>query len=121
MRRYGDNNRMGIEGGVAIVTGAATGIGRGTAQVFAREGARVVVADRDGENGAETVRLIEEAGGEAAYIACDVSVEEEVETLVADTVRLYGSLDFAFNNAGVGPDGVRIPIRPITDSPAEAW
>ena len=121
MRRYGDNNRMGIEGGVAIVTGAATGIGRGTAQVFAREGARVVVADRDGENGAETVRLIEEAGGEAAYIACDVSVEEEVETLVADTVRLYGSLDFAFNNAAVGPDGVRIPIRPITDSPAEAW
>ncbi|MBN1322216.1 MAG: SDR family oxidoreductase [Thermoleophilia bacterium] len=121
MRRYGDNNRMGIEGGAAIVTGAATGIGRGTAQLFAREGAKVVVADKDEKYGAETVRLIKEAGGEAAYVACDVSVEQQVEALVEETVRLYGSLDFAFNNAGIGPDGVRIPILPIAESSADSW
>ncbi len=121
MKRYGENNRMGIAGNVAIVTGAAAGIGRRTAQVFAREGAKVVVADMDVENGQETVRLIKEAGGNSAFVKCDVSREAEVEALVAQTVQLYGSLDFAFNNAGIGPDGVRIPICPIVDSPADAW
>ncbi|MDM7994061.1 MAG: glucose 1-dehydrogenase [Acidobacteriota bacterium] len=121
MKRYGENNRMGIAGNVAIVTGAAAGIGRRTAQVFAREGAKVVVADTDVENGQETVRLIKEAGGDSAFVKCDVSREAEVEALVAQTVQLYGSLDFAFNNAGIGPDGVRIPICPIVDSPADAW
>jgi NAD(P)-dependent dehydrogenase (short-subunit alcohol dehydrogenase family) len=121
MKRYGDNNQMGIAGRVAIVTGAATGIGRGTARVFAREGAKVVVADRNAEDSAETVRLIKEAGGEATFVACDVSKEEEVEALVDRTVELYGSLDFAYNNAGIGPDGVRIPIAPIVDCPADAW
>lgn len=121
MTRYGYDNQMGIAGRAAIVTGAATGIGRGTARIFAREGAKVVVADRDAENGAETVRLIEEAGGEAVFVNCDVSKEEEVEALVAKTVDLYGSLDFAYNNAGIGPDGVRIPITPIAECPAGAW
>jgi NAD(P)-dependent dehydrogenase (short-subunit alcohol dehydrogenase family) len=81
----------------------------------------VVVADMDVENGQETVRLIKEAGGNSAFVKCDVSREAEVEALVAQTVQLYGSLDFAFNNAGIGPDGVRIPICPIVDSPADAW
>lgn len=121
MKRYGDNNEMGIAGKVAIVTGAATGIGRGAARVFAREGAKVVVADVSVEGGSETVRLIREAGGEAAFVRCDVSKEAEVEALVSETVGLYGSLDFAYNNAGVGPDGVRIPILPIAESSAEAW
>jgi NAD(P)-dependent dehydrogenase (short-subunit alcohol dehydrogenase family) len=121
MKRYGDNNRMGIAGKVAMLTGAAAGIGRGTAQVFAREGAKVVVADMDIGGGEETVRLIKEAGGEAAFVKCDVSKEAEVEALVAQAVQRYGSLDFAYNNAGIGPDGVRIPIRPIVDSPADAW
>jgi NAD(P)-dependent dehydrogenase (short-subunit alcohol dehydrogenase family) len=122
MKRYGDNNEMGIAGKVAVVTGAATGIGRGTAQVFAREGAKaVIIADTTVEGGNETVRLIKEAGGEAAFIRCDVSKEEQVEALVAKAVELYGSLDFAYNNAGVGPDGVRIPILPIADSSADAW
>lgn len=121
MKRYGDNNQMGIAGKVAVVTGAATGIGRGTAQVFAREGAKAVVADMNAEGGNETVRLIKEAGGEAAFVQCDVSKEEQVEALVAKAVDLYGSLDFAYNNAGIGPDGVRIPIVPIADFSAEAW
>ena len=121
MKRYGDNNRMGIAGNVAVVTGAVAGIGRGTAQVFAREGAKVVVADMDIGGGEETVRLIREAGGEASFVKCDVSKESDVEALVAQAVQRYGSLDFAYNNAGIGPDGVRIPIRPIVDSPADAW
>lgn len=122
MKRYGENNRMGIEGKVAVVTGAASGIGRGTAIVFAREGAKVVVTDGVNlEGGEETVRLIKEAGGEAAFVKCDVTREEEVEAMVARAVELYGSLDFAYNNAGIGPDGVRIPIEPIMESSTELW
>jgi NAD(P)-dependent dehydrogenase (short-subunit alcohol dehydrogenase family) len=122
MRRYGENNRMGIEGKVAVVTGAASGIGRGAAVVFAREGAKVVVTDGVNlEGGHETVRLIKEAGGEASFVECDVSNEGHVEAMVAQAVELYGSLDFAYNNAGVGPDGVRIPIEPITESSTELW
>ena len=122
MKRYGENNRMGIAGKVAVVTGAASGIGRGAAIVFAREGAKVVVTDGINiEGGRETVRLIEEAGGVATFVECDVSKESDVEAMVAKTVELYGSLDFAYNNAGVGPDGVRIPIAPITESSTELW
>ena len=121
MKRYGENNLMGIADKVALVTGAATGIGRGAAQVFAREGAKVVVADLDATGGAETVGLIEQAGGEATFVSCDVSNEADVEALIAAAVDRYGSLDFAYNNAGIGPDGVRIPIVPISESTAEAW
>ena len=90
--------------------------------VFAREGAKVVVTDGVNiEGGHETVRLIREAGGEAAFVKCDVSNESDVEAMVAETVELYGSLDFAYNNAGVGPDAVRIPIEPITESSTALW
>jgi NAD(P)-dependent dehydrogenase (short-subunit alcohol dehydrogenase family) len=122
MRRYGENNRMGIVGKVAVVTGAASGIGRGAAMVFAREGAKVVVTDGVNiEGGHETVRLIRDAGGEATFVKCDVSNESDVEAMVAKTVELYGSLDFAYNNAGVGPDAVRIPIESIVESSTEVW
>ena len=77
-----------------LVTGAASGIGRGAAIVFAREGAKVVVTDGPNiEGGHETVRLISEAGGEATFVKCDVSKETDVEAMVTKTVELYGSLD----------------------------
>jgi NAD(P)-dependent dehydrogenase (short-subunit alcohol dehydrogenase family) len=90
-----------MEGKVAVVTGAAAGIGRATAIAFAREGARVMVSDVDDAGGAETVRLIRDAGGEAKYVHADVSRQPDVEALIAGTVQEFGRLDFAFNNAGI--------------------
>ena len=107
---------------VALVTGAASGIGRVTARRFAREGARVIVAtDRNIPGAEETVRLIREGGGEALFVRCDVSREEDVEAMVARAVEAYGSLDYAFNNAGIGPDGIRIPVVSIVDCPVALW
>jgi NAD(P)-dependent dehydrogenase (short-subunit alcohol dehydrogenase family) len=112
----------GMRGRVAVVTGAASGIGRVTAQIFAREGVRVVVTtDANIQGAQETVRLIKDAGGEATFIKCDVSKAKDVETMVNKTVEVYGSLDYAFNNAGIGPDGKRVPIVPIVDMPEELW
>jgi NAD(P)-dependent dehydrogenase (short-subunit alcohol dehydrogenase family) len=111
-----------MEGRVALVTGGASGIGRVTAKVFSREGAKVIVAtDTNIQGGEETVRLIKEAGGEATFIKCDVSKAKDVETMVNKTVEIYGSLDYAFNNAGIGPDGKRVPVVPIVDCPEELW
>ena len=107
---------------VVIVTGAATGIGRETALAFAAEGAKVVVVTgRNVAGGEATVKAIREAGGEASFVQCDVSDEEQVKAMVEKTVELYGRLDCAFNNAGVGPDGVRIPFYGLTELPVEVW
>jgi NAD(P)-dependent dehydrogenase (short-subunit alcohol dehydrogenase family) len=112
----------GMQGRVALVTGAASGIGRVTAQVFAREGAKVVVSTDANLKGAEgTVQLIKEAGGDAVFVQCDVTKAPEVEALINRAVELYGSLDYAYNNAGIGPDGKRIPEVPIVDTPEELW
>ncbi len=111
-----------FENRVALVTGAASGIGRVTAQMFAREGARViVVTDSNIKGGEETVRLIKDAGGEAAFVKCDVTKAAEVENAVNKAVELYGRLDYAFNNAGIGPDGKRVPFLSIADLPEEIW
>ncbi len=89
---------------VALVTGAAAGIGRSTALAFAREGAKVVVADYAVDGGEETVRLIKEGGGEAMFVKVDVSIASDVESMVNKTIETYGRLDCAANNAGVsGP------------------
>jgi NAD(P)-dependent dehydrogenase (short-subunit alcohol dehydrogenase family) len=91
-----------FEGKVAIVTGSASGIGRASAELYASEGAKVVVSDVDEYGGMETVHLIQEAGGEAAFIRADVSIPEDCASLVVKTVQQYGRLDYACNNAGIG-------------------
>ena len=88
-------------GRVALVTGAANGIGRATALAFASSGYRVVVSDIDSQAGHATTALIEAAGGEAVFIRCDVSCDAEVRRLIEGTVASYGRLDCAFNNAGI--------------------
>ncbi|MCF2206416.1 MULTISPECIES: glucose 1-dehydrogenase [Halobacteriales] len=96
----------GIDGGVALVSGAASGIGRATAQRFAEEGASVVAADIDVEGGEETVSQIESEGGEATFVETDVTDESDLAAAVEAAVDTYGSLDFAFNNAGIEGDQV---------------
>ena len=88
----------------AIVTGGATGIGRATSLLFARHGARVVIGDVNAE-GAKTAELISRDGGEAIFVKTDVREAEQVQNLVATTVKTYGALHYAFNNAGILPGG----------------
>jgi NAD(P)-dependent dehydrogenase (short-subunit alcohol dehydrogenase family) len=92
----------GIQDRTALVTGAGSGIGRASARRFAEEGASVVVADIDAEGGAETVELIEDAGGEATFVEADVTDDDEVAAMVETAVETYGGLHFAHNNAGIG-------------------
>ncbi|MEL7552658.1 NAD(P)-dependent dehydrogenase (short-subunit alcohol dehydrogenase family) [Pseudomonas protegens] len=92
---------MMFSGQVAVVTGAANGIGRATAQAFAAQGLKVVVADLDTAGGEGTVALIREAGGEALFVPCNVTLEADVQSLMARTIEAYGRLDYAFNNAGI--------------------
>ena len=89
-----------LAGKVAFVTGAANGIGRAAALAFAREGANVVVADISDQGNRETVRAIEELGGRALAVRCDVTRAEDIEAALDKGVEAYGGLDFAFNNAG---------------------
>jgi NAD(P)-dependent dehydrogenase (short-subunit alcohol dehydrogenase family) len=86
---------------VALITGGSSGIGRATAIAFAREGAKVVVTSRRENEGKETVRLIKEVGSEGLFIRTDVSKEVDVKAMVEETVKAYGHLDYAFNNAGI--------------------
>jgi len=90
-----------FENKVVLVTGAASGIGRATAMAFAKEGAKVVVSDVQEKAGQETVEFIKKNNGEAFFIKCDVSNDQEVKALINKTVEKYGRLDLAYNNAGV--------------------
>lgn len=90
-----------MEDKVALVTGAGSGIGRASAIAFAREGAKVVIADVATERGQETVRTIRDAGGEAVFAKADVSKASEVQAVVDMAVERYGRLDFGHNNAGI--------------------
>ncbi|MFJ6797254.1 SDR family NAD(P)-dependent oxidoreductase [Streptomyces sp. NPDC091268] len=100
----------------AFVTGAASGIGRATALAFARAGARVALADLSVDGLRETARLIEANGAEALALTCDVTSEEDVQRAVDRTVERFGSLDAAFNNAGVEQ-----PVQPAADTAKEDW
>ncbi|MCC4114834.1 SDR family oxidoreductase [Aromatoleum toluclasticum] len=93
-----------LDGKVAVVTGAAMGMGAATAKLFAEAGARVVVADVDEKTGREVVAEIERAGGVAIFHKANVAVAAEVEALVKATVERFGKLDVAVNNAAVSPD-----------------
>lgn len=107
---------MRLKGKRAVITGAGSGIGREAACLFAREGARVIVVDIDDKGGQETVRLVNEAGGEANFVRADVSREQDLREAVEQALARYGGLDIMFNNAG-------IPQRPtpIEDLPDEVW
>ena len=105
-----------LDGKVAIITGGTSGIGRDTAVLFAKEGAKVVVAGRREVEGKETVALVQAAGGEGIFVQTDVAKSADVQALVQKTVAKYGRLDIGFNNAGV--EGAWIPI---TEQSEEDW
>lgn len=105
-----------FDGKIAIVTGAASGIGRATALTFARAGARVVIADVSDEHGQETIRLVEDGGGTAVFVHCDVGRRTDVEAMVQAAVGTYGGLDYAVNNAGI--EGV---LAASADYPEDVW
>jgi 3-oxoacyl-[acyl-carrier protein] reductase len=110
---------MLLEGKVALVTGSAGGIGLGIAQRFAREGARVVICDRDGDRLPQAAAAVEEAGGEVLPLEADVSVEDQVEWLFGQATERFGTLDILVNNAmmpvGLGERG------PFLTMKAEGW
>ena len=97
-----------LEGKVSLITGGGSGIGKASALAFAREGSKVVVADVNVDGGEQTVRLIQDTGGEATFVRADVSISSDVSDMVSHAVQTYNRLDCAFNNAGVsgGPGRV---------------
>lgn len=107
-----------FEGKVALVTGGGSGIGRATALAFARQGAQVVIGNRNVQRGEETVAMIRKAGGTASFKRTDVLVAAEIESLVDHAVKTYGGLDLAFNNAGV--EGTVAPIVQQTEADYDA-
>jgi NAD(P)-dependent dehydrogenase (short-subunit alcohol dehydrogenase family) len=110
-----------LAGKSALVTGAASGIGRATALVLAREGARVLVADLPGLGAGETARMIQGAGGEALAVVADVTLDADVEAMVAAAVAAWGRLDCAFNNAGIAPAAVGPAGQRVGDLSRQSW
>ena len=101
---------MRLQGKTAIITGAASGMGAEEARLFAREGANVVVSDVSEDDGRAVAREIEDAGGEAAFVYCDVTSRESWDGLVRAAVERYGGLDILVNNAGVSSSAYDDPL-----------
>ena len=107
---------MELKGKVALITGAASGIGESTALLFAKEGARVFLTDIDNEKGEKLAKKINEDGGEAVFFKADISKAQDSENIVNQAVKKFGKLDIAVNNAGVGG-----PQHPVGEYPVEGW
>jgi NAD(P)-dependent dehydrogenase (short-subunit alcohol dehydrogenase family) len=105
-----------LEGKVAVVTGGAVGIGRAAAELFARHGASVVVADVDIDHGRDTVARIEDGGGRGSFVRTDVTDAADVVAMVAHAVDTFGGLDCALNNAGIAA-----PLAPLAEYPDDGW
>jgi NAD(P)-dependent dehydrogenase (short-subunit alcohol dehydrogenase family) len=105
-----------LNGKVALITGGSAGMGRASARLFAREGAKVIVADVAVDGGEETVQMIKDAGGEAIFVKADTSKATEVEALIRKALETYGQLDCAHNNAGI--EGI---VTATADYPEEVW
>jgi len=103
-----------VEGKVALITGGASGIGRATALTFAREGAKLIIADMNADGGQQTVHMITEHGGEAIFVRTDVSQAVEVQALISKALETYGRLDCAHNNAEISGTGVAGDQRALT-------
>ena len=110
-----------VEGKVALVTGGGGGIGRAAALIFAREGARVAVADFAADTARDTVALINNGGGQAITLTGDVTCAEHVKAMIDDTVAAYGRLDCAFNNAGIAPYQVDASGKKTADWTEESF
>ncbi|MBO3459410.1 glucose 1-dehydrogenase [Aetokthonos hydrillicola Thurmond2011] len=106
---------MSLKDKVAIVTGGSKGIGWGVATVFAQKGAKVAVVARDAKAGEQTAEEIRHKGGEAVFIACDVSSEDQVKAMVQKTIDTFGQIDILVNNAGVGT------YKSVLDTTSEEW
>ncbi len=111
-----------LEGKVALVTGGASGIGRATALIYAREGAKLVIADMNEDGGQQTAHMIRETGGDAIFAKTDVTDPVSVEALITTTVETYGRLDCAYNNAGISGAGIGGDLRTMTaEYPEARW
>lgn len=108
---------MRLDGKVTIITGAGGGMGRIASQIFAKEGARIIVAEFSEEAGEETVRLVREAGGEASFVKVDVSKEADAKAMVDHALATYGRVDALYNNAGIMPEA----DHSVTDTDVETW
>lgn len=106
---------MKLAGKVAVITGGGSGIGRATSLLFAREGARIVIGNRNIARGEETARLVHESGGECIFVQTDVRLAGDVRRLIETAVERYGRLDILFNNAGINMK------KPVPDVTEEEW
>jgi NAD(P)-dependent dehydrogenase (short-subunit alcohol dehydrogenase family) len=103
---------MRLEGKITIITGSGSGIGKSSALLFAKEGAEVVVVDRDVDKGKETVEEIQSAGGRAVFIKADVTDPDSVKSMVDEVITRFGRIDVLFNNAGISGIGMLHEIEP---------